>query len=436
MLHPIEIELRDRVRKDCYSTAYPWKPEDWAQYTQTGVLKFKKNGRVSFYIHIPFCKNLCRFCEYTRCLVPDDAVQRNYLQIVHRDIRKFLLEYPEITLEGFDIGGGTPTALSPTNFAYLMQIFKEVIHRVNVSDDFEPSIEMSVTTIDPEKVRMVKEAGIRRVSIGIQHGQFERFHSSFGWKRPNAEKIIEDIRMIRNYGAFKINLDFMYGFKDLEVYDAIESERRAINELNPVQVTLYELRTNQNQQVEADNNSGRNYGYRILYKMLKDMGYLGRFGQNTFSFDCFDFGVSSYLRHRMLEGGDYKGFGISAQSMSGGNVEYNIGKNQSDILSLIQSGKIPKDFSFDATEHYQLTDEEKFAKFVCVSGYPGGFDWQIAKRKYIPDFFERFGALLDFLTKEEYIEVTDKRINLTKKGFQSYGAILSLFYKPQLLTAQ
>lgn len=51
-LHPLEIELRHRILQDCYSTAYPWKPEKWAAYLQSGPLKFKKEGRLSFYIHI------------------------------------------------------------------------------------------------------------------------------------------------------------------------------------------------------------------------------------------------------------------------------------------------------------------------------------------------------------------------------------------------
>lgn len=122
MPHSLDIELRNRTRQDCYSTAYPWSPEEWRCYLRPGRLKFKKNSKLSFYIHIPFCKNLCKFCEYTRYLVPDEEIQRNYLEILHRDIRRFMLENPGITLEGFDIGGGTPTALSPANFAYLMQI--------------------------------------------------------------------------------------------------------------------------------------------------------------------------------------------------------------------------------------------------------------------------------------------------------------------------
>lgn len=442
MHHPLEIELRHRISQDCYSTAYPWKPEDWASYNASGSLKFKRNGKLSFYIHIPFCKNLCKFCEYTRCLVPDDDLQRNYLQILHRDIRRFLLEYPNITLEGFDIGGGTPSALSPTNFAYLMQIYREVIHRVNVSDDFEPSIEMSFKTITPENIRMVKEAGIRRISIGIQSLYFSRRQSDIGWHYPEAEEIIDKINDIRRAGGFKINLDFMYGFKHQDSREVDNLERIALEELTPDHVTVYELRTNQLSDYENSKPLDRAGFYDKWYRLLTGMGYLGEYGRNTFSLHRHDYGVSSYIRHRMLDGGDYKGFGISAQSMSDGNVEYNVGKNEKDILSLIPCGKIPNDASFETTEHYDLPLAEKFAKFVCVSAYSGGFNWRIAKERFYPDFFERFGDVIDFLiSRKEFfnegdIALTNDRIYVTPNGFRHYGPLFSLFYKPQLLTAK
>ena len=442
MLHPLEIELRHRISQDCYSTAYPWKSEEWASYATSGALKFRSGGKVSFYIHVPFCINLCKFCEYSRCLVPDDYIQRNYLQIVHRDIRRFLLKYPNITLEGFDIGGGTPSALSPSNFAYLMQIYREVIHRVNVSDDFEPSIEMSFKTITPEKIRLVKEAGIRRISVGIQSLYFSRRQSDIGWCYPEAKEIIGKINEIRAAGGFKINLDFMYGFKNQDMSGVESLERIAIEELNPDQVTVYELRTNQLSGYDDSKPLDRAGIYDRWYRLLTYMGYLGEYGQNTFSLSKYDFGVSSYIRHRMLDGGDYKGFGISAQSMSDGNVEYNVGKNATDILSLIPDGKIPKDASFEATEHYVLPIDEKFAKFVCVSAYSGGFNWRIAKDRFYPDFFERFGAVIDFLiSRKEFfnegdIAISNDRIYVTKNGFRHYGPLFSLFYKPELLTAK
>ena len=433
-LHPLEIELRHRILQDCYSTAYPWKPEKWAAYLQSGPLKFKKEGRLSFYIHIPFCKKLCKFCEYTRCLVPDDSVQRNYLHIIHRDIQKFLLEYPDITLEGFDIGGGTPSVLSPNNFAYLMQIYREVVHRVKVSDDFEPSIEMSIQTITPERIKMVKEAGIRRISIGIQSLYFSRRQSDLGWRYPKADEVIGQINMIRGAGGFKINLDFMYGFKFQHGRDGENLDRIAIEQLAPDQVTVYELRTNQLDDYGMATPTTRADLYDRWYHLVRELGYLGEYGQNTFSIDHHDYGVSSYIRHRMLDGDDYKGFGISAQSMSDGNVEYNIGKNAKDILSLIPTGKLPEDATFEASEHYELPVAEKFAKFVCVSAYSGGFSWRKAKERFYPDFFERFGTVLDFLTDRQDIYgkgdivISKDRISVTKNGFRHYGPLFSLFY--------
>lgn len=435
-LHPLEVNLRNRILQDCYSTAYPWNPGKWAQYIRPGALKFKNGGRLSLYIHIPFCKQLCKFCEYTRCLVPDDSIQRNYLKIIHRDIRKFLSEYPNITLEGFDIGGGTPSALSLSNFAYLMQIYKDVVNRVNVSDDFEPSIEMSIKTITPDKIKMVKEVGIRRISIGIQSLCFLRRQSDFGWRYPEADEIISKINMLRSVGGFKINLDFMYGFKFQNFSEVENLDRIALERLTPDQVTVYELRTNQLDNYEMATLTDRSYLYDKWYHLLNDLGYIGEYGQNTFSIDPNDYGVSSYIRHRMLDGGDYKGFGISAQSMFDGNVEYNIGKNNKDILSLIPIGKIPEDATFEATEHYELPVAEKFAKFVCVSAYSGGFSWKKAKERFYPDFFERFGPVLDFLTSRQdiygngEIVISNDRISVTKNGFRHYGPLFSLFYNP------
>lgn len=296
-------------------------------------------------------------------------------------------------------------------------------------------------TITSEKIRMIKDAGIRRISVGIQSLYFSRWHSGIGWRYPEAQEIISRINEIRAAGGFKINLDFMYGFKHQDINEVDDFEKIALEELNPDQVTVYELRTNQLNDYEKSKPGDRSWFYDKWYRLLADMGYLGKYGQNTFSLDKHDYGVSSYIRHRMLDGSDYKGFGISAQSMSGGNVEYNAGKNAKDLLSLIPVGKIPKDASFEATEHYELPIEEKFAKFVCVSAYSGGFNWRIAKKRFYPDFFERFGPVIDFLTSrkelsESDIALSNDRIYVTKDGFRHYGPLFSLFYKPELLTTK
>lgn len=104
-----------------------------------------------------------------------------------------------------------------------------------------------------------------------------------------------------------------------------------------------------------------------------------------------------------------------------------MGKNVANILSLI-----PADgdcATFDTTEHYELPIKEKFAKFVCISAYSGGFSLRIARERFYHDFTERFGDIIDYLSGIGAIEISADRINLTRRGFGHYGPVLSLFYK-------
>ena len=119
------FQLRKNVPR--WNTSYPLNPSDWTDYRVPDSLSFENDSRMSFYIHIPFCKQLCSFCEYTRMLCPDEKVQREYLLAIASDIKQFRQKYQDITLLGFDIGGGTPTSLSENNFSLLMQIYQTTI---------------------------------------------------------------------------------------------------------------------------------------------------------------------------------------------------------------------------------------------------------------------------------------------------------------------
>lgn len=68
-------------RKDdpCWNTSYPLSPDDWRQYRVNHSLSFDDDKELSFYIHIPFCKHLCSFCEYTRMLCPSEDLQESYV---------------------------------------------------------------------------------------------------------------------------------------------------------------------------------------------------------------------------------------------------------------------------------------------------------------------------------------------------------------------
>lgn len=137
-------------------------------------------------------------------------------------------------------------------------------------------------------------------------------------------------------------------------------------------------------------------------------------------------GVSSYLRHRMLDGWQYKGFGISAQSMSNNGLSYNIGKNTSGILKLIDNVR-----SFDSGEYYKLPHAELLAKFIAISGYSGGFSIKAANEILGDDFIADYSDILQYLLSSGLMTIERNTVKFTLEGFRHYGAILSLFYPPK-----
>ena len=402
-----------------WNTSYPLNPSDWTDYRVPDSLSFENDSCMSFYIHIPFCKQLCSFCEYTRMLCPDEELQREYLLAIASDIKQFRQKYQDITLLGFDIGGGTPTSLSENNFSLLMQIYQTTISGLKKDAKYEPSIEGTFNTLSEQKLEDMSEMGFHRLSLGVQSScssvlhQHQRGNSSeammYSWLKKAWDK-----------GIKKVNLDFMYGLKG-QNESTIQQDLELIGRLKPQQVTLYELRTNMISEKESFTKEELYDQYVHYYDGLIAMGYKARFGQNTFSVDAADEGVSSYLRERMLNGAAYKGFGMSAQSMSSEGIAYNVGKLAVTPQNALNKKGYPEQFT------YLLPPDEVASKYIAISAYNGSFS--IAKLRDYGISGGSLNEILDFCIDEGLLYKGERdRMFITKKGFKHYGALFSLFY--------
>ena len=408
-------------RKDdsCWNTSYPLNPSDWEPYRVFGPLPFDKESRLSFYIHIPFCKQLCSFCEYTRMLCPDESLQREYLVAVANDIDQFKQQYPDITLLGFDIGGGTPTSLSEDNFSLLMQIYQKAVIGLRVDDKYEPSIEGTFNTLSERKLAEMSRHGFHRLSLGVQ--------SSCRFVLQQHKRQASDVSMMDSWlklawekGIEKVNLDFMYGLHGQDE-TTIRKDLDVINQLQPQQVTLYELRTNMISAKDIPSKEVLCNQYAQYYNGLIALGYKARFGQNTFSVDIEDEGVSSYLRERMLNGAAYKGFGLSAQSMSSSGVAYNVGKLSASPQHALNAKGFPEQFT------YLLPPNEMASKYMAISAYNGSFS--IGRLKDFGFHEDYLNEILDFCIGEGLMYKGElDRIVVSQKGVKYYGALFSLFY--------
>ena len=416
----LEVIYNERLTNDKFNTSYPLNPLDWERYKHKGSLSFANNEELSFYIHIPFCEHLCRFCEYTRTKCPGEEIQKHYLRTLENDIEVFMKKYSNIILHGFDIGGGTPTVLSEANFAYLIDIFRKTVSNLQIADDFEPSIEATFSTLSESKLETICESGIKRLSLGLQSTNNEMLKVN-GRVESSLKSMINQMKMIKSVGVEKINLDLLYGLKGQTASD-VEMDISVLRILTPEQITLYELRTNMLNINNYLSKKERFNLYTTLYNGLQSLGYCNQFGQNTFSLNENDFGISSYLRNRMFKGMPYKGFGISAQSMNSNGVSYNVGKNRKNLFPYLRLE------TYAEEDTYLLPRRELLSKYIAIASYSGQFSLDIASAILNQDSYSFFKEEIDFCIQKDLLILDKNTLRITFNGFENYGSVFSLFY--------
>lgn len=420
MLYSLDDYFQIASNHALCNTSYPLHKDLWNNFRNPNIDLFQNEKDISIYFHIPFCKRLCSFCEYVKFPIVNESYLTDYLSILNNDVENFLTQYPDINIYGLDIGGGTPTALNKQAFLELMHLYEKVISKYHPVKDFEPSIEATFDTLDSYKLKLIHEIGINRISLGLQTSNSDilksnnRYNDSLAVMRSKMEAI-------HYAGIDKVNIDLMYGLPGQKPKDYEETISQ-IALLNPEQVTLYEMRYNLLSRKANLNRHEMYLAYCYFYKRLTEMGYIARFGQNTFTKDATDFGLSSYLRSRMIDNISYKGFGIAAQSKSSLGISYNVGKTRMSFQDCIKEG------TFYSLDNYVLPAEELLSKYIAVSGYFGQFSLDIMTQILGKDVWIVFKDEFDYLLNNKYISIQDNILTITKTGFEYYNAVCAMFY--------
>ena len=418
---PYDIEVLFSLAKSdiLCNTSYPLKPQYFYDYKSNEDI-MRAVDSLSFYFHIPFCRQLCRFCEYTRFLSSDEKSEIKYVSNLIDQANRYMDTHTVKLLYGLDIGGGTPTSLKTAPFGMLVSYISDLLDTLPLEENFESSMEFSFSTIDDEKTAIISRSGIHRMSTGIQIYDKEILEKNHR-EMFSVMQMKKVMSRLHSAGIGKINLDIMYGFNE-QTDLTIENTQRVIEELSPEQVTLYEIRYNMNilpheritRQMLFDQ-------YEKLYNGIISLGYHAEFGMNTFSRSA-DKGVSSYLRKRMLEAKAYKGFGISAQSMSMNGISYNILKSCKDTY-------LPDYDRLTEEDVYLLPKEEIAAKYVSVSLYHGQFSFIVLSEILGTDAKEYYHKESEYLAENQLVyDCGNGLYRLTQKGFLYYGAVAALFW--------
>jgi oxygen-independent coproporphyrinogen-3 oxidase len=414
------------------NTAYPLTPSSFMKYKisdENQISQFleeelNKFEELSLYIHIPFCKQRCRFCEYAVLENTDDKTEDLYVALLLKEIEMYSKLLKGKKIVGYDMGGGTPSKLSEKN---LMTITEALRNSFDFAEETVYSIETTplIAMQEPQKISAIFNMGYGRISMGVQTVS-EKLLNELG--REGTSGIYEKaVQSIRKAGFKQLNVDLMYGFLHQTDEDFETTLRYAIG-LNPEYITLYRNRY-KGTKIEAEAGGVSLYKiirqYRLAYKILNENGYNANFGKNTFSRVPGDYGTSDYLTKRVINGTPYVGMGLGAQSFGYDYLAYNEGaasKKFENYRKKIEEGKFP------IQDIYSLPLEESIGKMVSVAFYFGFVDFQAFEKRFGIKFSKHFSEEVKFVTENGLMEIKNQGIYLTERGSDYINGIIPLFY--------
>jgi len=429
-------DLRELFQKGLFhhhyaNTAYPLTPRSWERFRvddpqerlRLATSDWESCDTMALYVHVPFCKVRCRFCEYAVLSGEDAEAEDLYVSLLLEEIRMYgrLLGKKKVT--GYDIGGGTPTKLRLEN---LRAITSAVVDTFDLAPEVAWSVETTpvIAANEPEKIQGLFETGYRRISMGIQTVS-EKLLNELG--REGATSMYERaVANIRKAGFQRLNIDLMYGFLHQDLDDFEHTLRYAV-ELDPEYITLYR---NRYKGTKLEGEAGgvsifKVIGqYRLARRLLNDHGYAGGPGKNTFSRLPGDHGTSDYLTGRVVRGTPYLGMGLGAQSFGRQYLSYNEGaasKTLAGYRSAVEPGILP------IQDCYALDQDEAVAKMVSVAFYFGFVDFDAFQERFGIGFRDLFPRETKFVLEEGLMELRDGGIHLTDRGADYVNGVIPLF---------
>lgn len=191
----------------------------------------------AIYIHVPFCESLCTFCGCNNVITQNHDREAPYVETVAAEWAKYLEAVPDLRerpLRQLHLGGGTPTFLSP---ASLKQLLEPMLASVNVrSGEFDASIEINPRVTSVEHLRVLRELGFTRVSMGVQDFDPTVQHLV---NRVQPFAITDDLtKAARDLGYTSINYDLIYGLPKQTPESMFETARLTAT-LRPDRIALY-----------------------------------------------------------------------------------------------------------------------------------------------------------------------------------------------------
>jgi len=209
------------------------------------------NKELGIYIHIPFCKSKCYYCDFISYQNKEEKIEE-YIEEVINEIEQYDISNYNVTT--IYIGGGTPSFIDEKYIKKILETLKEKL-KLNETkfENIEITIEINPGTVNREKLEQYKKSGINRISIGLQSTkdkllkQIGRIHTY--------DEFIEAYNLVNEEGFRNINIDLMIGLPNQTIKD-IKHALQEIEKLEPTHISVYSLIVEEGTKIEKLINNG------------------------------------------------------------------------------------------------------------------------------------------------------------------------------------
>lgn len=366
---------------------------------------------ISLYIHIPFCKSKCYYCDFTSFSAREDVVEK-YIDRLMKELQIYRDVIKDRNVRTIFIGGGTPSYIEAKHIKRILDFIKD---NYNTSSLEEVTIEINPGTMDLNKANIYKQAGINRVSIGVQTlndkhlKKIGRIHSE--------KEFYDSYKILKAAGFTNINLDFIFGLPD-EGLEDIRLNLEKIKLLKPSHISYYGLileegtylnKLDKRGELNLPSESEEREMYYLIKESLKDMGYV-HYEISNFSLQ------EKECKHNLIYWHiePYIGVGLSSHSFLDKRRYWNR-DNFSDYFKDIENHILPIESGEDISINTEISE---FA--IMNLRLIEGIDKSLFKKRFgkeIEGFFKDIieKHLKDGLLKEDkrYISLTDKGLDLS-----------------------
>ncbi len=397
-----------------------------------------ENKELGIYIHIPFCKKKCDYCDFASFSNKQNLIE-NYIEALKKEInmyfqnQDFLNRYNITTIY---IGGGTPSFIESKYIVEIMNLLKEKFKNNQTKfENIEITIEVNPGTVTQEKLEDYKKININRLSIGLQSTnndilkEIGRIHTF--------EQFLETYNMAKKVGFENMNVDLMIGLPNQRIEDIKESLSQIVD-LKPTHISVYSLiieegtpiakkiETNQLQEIDEELE-------RQMYWYVKNTLELNGYKHYEISNFAKE-GYESKHNWNCWKQKEYIGLGVSAHSYLN-NIRYtNVSEieqyitrmnklNEQTVNHILELSNIKEKTSLEETikkayeiEEIQNLEDRKKEYMLLGLRTIKGISILEFKTKYVDNPIFLYRKELEKLVEEKLLIIDGDFIKLTNKG--------------------